>query len=278
MSDSLRFLWEIFQNADDAAYPRHRRPEIKLTLTQQQMYIWYNEDGFSAANVESICRIGSSTKVGDHDTTGEKGIGFKSVFGVADLVTIHSGNYHFKFESAWLKGLGMLIPRWVNGPHALPEDVGDPLSGTLIELQFRAGFDVEELSSFLNDFDYTFLLFSRKLRTVSISNLSCSPSINTTGRAKRGRPISQIEISTEDDSHCWQFYSFKSKVVGLWDEKFRPDQKSSPIRLAFPFEWLEGQSGRACPQSCPTFAHFPIREYGFEVGPDCCRLPLTNNS
>jgi hypothetical protein len=40
--------------------------------------------GFSAADVRSICDLGASTKVGDVGSIGHKGIGFKSVFAVSD--------------------------------------------------------------------------------------------------------------------------------------------------------------------------------------------------
>ena len=60
-----------------------------------------NEVRFDKANVEALCRIGASTKKEKERTKGyigEKGIGFKSIFKVADTVHISSMGYEFKFD------------------------------------------------------------------------------------------------------------------------------------------------------------------------------------
>lgn len=75
------------------------------------MDVQCNEVGFTAANVEALCRIGFSTKkLNRAGFIGEKGIGFKSVFKVADQVWITSGPYSFKFDAT--KPLGMIAPVW----------------------------------------------------------------------------------------------------------------------------------------------------------------------
>ncbi len=56
-------------------------------MTAEGLTIRNNELGFSDDNVRSICRLGKSTKAQDEDTTGEKGLGFKSVFTVAGQVS-----------------------------------------------------------------------------------------------------------------------------------------------------------------------------------------------
>ena len=56
-------------------------------------------------NVAAICGLGSSSKKSKkrpEDSiiyVGEKGIGFKSVFRVADVVWVSSRAYSFKFDS-----------------------------------------------------------------------------------------------------------------------------------------------------------------------------------
>lgn len=76
-----------------------------------------NEVGFNAENVEAICAISRSTKSGktsDGEYIGEKGIGFKSVFKVADVVWISSRDFTFKFDKT--KFLGMVAPVWETFP------------------------------------------------------------------------------------------------------------------------------------------------------------------
>jgi hypothetical protein len=48
-----------------------------------------NEDGFTAKNVEAICDVHKSTKAGESRSAGyigEKGIGFKYLFKIADAI------------------------------------------------------------------------------------------------------------------------------------------------------------------------------------------------
>ena len=61
----------------------------------------YNEVGFTKSNVRSITAIGESTKkkIQTGNVIGEKGIGFKSVFEVAEKVTIHSNGFDFILTS-----------------------------------------------------------------------------------------------------------------------------------------------------------------------------------
>jgi hypothetical protein len=58
-------------------------------------YLWVacNEDGFTESNVQAICEISDSTKRisgSRKGFIGEKGIGFRSVFSVADKVGVSS--------------------------------------------------------------------------------------------------------------------------------------------------------------------------------------------
>ena len=92
---SKRFFSEILQNIDDCKFVGDPRASIKISKTE--MTVSYNEVGFTRGDIISITAIGESTKrMIKEDVTGEKGIGFKSIFNVVDWVEIHSGNFHFK--------------------------------------------------------------------------------------------------------------------------------------------------------------------------------------
>lgn len=91
---ATRFLLELIQNADDNKYDASVIPQVSIVY-RSDGFLWFgcNEQGFTEANVRSICRIRHSTKKvegGRKGYIGEKGIGFKSVFNVADLVWIKS--------------------------------------------------------------------------------------------------------------------------------------------------------------------------------------------
>lgn len=98
-----RFLYELLQNADDCSYPDGCVPSFVLKKENKLLYTEYNECGFTQKNVRAITAIGESTKqllTTNHlKEIGEKGIGFKSVFGVADEVMIHSGDFFFSLKA-----------------------------------------------------------------------------------------------------------------------------------------------------------------------------------
>ncbi|MDO4860994.1 MAG: hypothetical protein Q4A48_08255, partial [Bacillota bacterium] len=98
-TDKNRFLSELLQNADDCEYIDGIEPKFTLEKTDGGLKIFYNETGFTKENVRAITSIGESTKnhilENNKSAIGEKGIGFKSVFGVARKVEIHSNGFHF---------------------------------------------------------------------------------------------------------------------------------------------------------------------------------------
>ncbi len=98
-TDKNRFLNELLQNADDCRYPEGEISTFDLRIIGNRITVSYNELGFTKQNVRAITAIGESTKkrlLGENENTiGEKGVGFKSIFGVAKSVEIHSNNFHF---------------------------------------------------------------------------------------------------------------------------------------------------------------------------------------
>ncbi|KAL8846934.1 MAG: hypothetical protein Q9221_008002 [Calogaya cf. arnoldii] len=69
-----------------------------------------NEDGFTTRDVEALCDVDQSTK-SSTDAIGKKGIGFKSVFKVCDLVHIGSNGFQFTFDKTD-RPFGMVKPTW----------------------------------------------------------------------------------------------------------------------------------------------------------------------
>jgi len=101
-TDESRFLNELLQNADDCEYNTDEVPSFSLVIKENMLIIQYNEVGFTKANVRAITAIGESTKkllLNGSTPIGEKGVGFKSVFSVAESVEIHSNGFHFKLTN-----------------------------------------------------------------------------------------------------------------------------------------------------------------------------------
>lgn len=114
VSNSI-FINELLQNANDVKYPKKTKHVFNLEEKGKSLIVSYNEIGFTKEDIRAITDIGESTKIHVVEAEakdvgiGEKGIGFKSVFKVANSVDIHSGNYHFK-----LTRKAPTIPEWIS--------------------------------------------------------------------------------------------------------------------------------------------------------------------
>ena len=99
-SNNLRFIFELIQNVDDCEYadPQNCQLGIHFDFNGEKIILTYNEVGFTPFNVFAITGIAEAAKniSTEKNEIGEKGIGFKSVFGVAKCVWIKSGWFSFK--------------------------------------------------------------------------------------------------------------------------------------------------------------------------------------
>lgn len=125
-TSKFRFIHELLQNADDAEYDPDVCPALTFRVRPDELIVDSNERGFTRANVQAICSTGESSKLQDLDTTGEKGLGFKSNFGIANKIHVQSGLWSFRFEhSRGASGLGMVTPIWTpSGFELLPAGIG----------------------------------------------------------------------------------------------------------------------------------------------------------
>lgn len=62
-----------------------------FAVLPNELRVDINEDGFTLLDVLSLCATGQSSKKLDEESTGEKGFGFKAVFGIADQIHVQSG-------------------------------------------------------------------------------------------------------------------------------------------------------------------------------------------
>jgi len=260
---------ELLQNADDNSYEAST-PTMNITYKQRKLRIDCNEIGFSKANVEAICRIGKSSKIGlDNESTyiGEKGIGFKSVFKVADVVWIKSGHYTFKFDKT--AKLGMITPIWEQFPEKT-------LSGfTSILLDLSQNCHLQELILELKALDPKLLLFLRNLKEIHIEvfeNEKVSPQ-NISGHWNNWKKSLlrhdavgrndhlRRSVTLECDGHLQSYRVFHHQVTHTQEDPKRIGCKQSDMLLAFPSE--------SPPENdYPTqsvYAFLPVRNYAFKV-------------
>ncbi len=99
-SNNLRFVFELIQNVDDCDFPNPAdcKLDMRFDFSKGEIVLTYNEVGFTPFNVFAITGIAEAAKniSASKNEIGEKGIGFKSVFGVADRVLIRSGWFSFE--------------------------------------------------------------------------------------------------------------------------------------------------------------------------------------
>lgn len=158
------FLLELIQNADDNTYRAGESPELSITLENTGCTFRCNESGFTADNVFAICYAAASTKKrepGNRSFIGEKGIGFKSLFAVAEAVEIHSGEYHFE-----LRDKEYIVPHLLDGPI-------EP--GSRIVVRFKASMPgigrllSERIAALSKSADH-FVLFLQRLEKLTVDD------------------------------------------------------------------------------------------------------------
>lgn len=104
-SEDKRFIYELIQNADDAALDEDS--ELSIQILSNYVIVSHNGAPFNSRDIRGLCSIGLGTKTNDATKTGYKGIGFKSVFGQPDgLVYVKSENTLFKFDREYSRQIG----------------------------------------------------------------------------------------------------------------------------------------------------------------------------
>jgi hypothetical protein len=109
-SENKRFIYELIQNADDAAVEDHS--ELVIEVKSGFVVLSHNGKPFDERDLRGLCGIGRGTKRGDEAKTGYKGIGFKSVFGQQDgLLYVKTNDLLFRFDRNYILNNGW-NPRW----------------------------------------------------------------------------------------------------------------------------------------------------------------------
>jgi len=169
------FLLELIQNAEDNDYICDN-PTLSFTLVKADpthsngsdgaLVISNNEIGFSEANMEAMCSIGSSFKEKLKGYIGEKGIGFKSVFKITQSPYIYSNGYQVRFQDKIKElGLGYIVPEWIE---SVP-GVADQEQTTIILPLNNDKVGFSDVSRMMREFTPETILFLSKIRQLRLS-------------------------------------------------------------------------------------------------------------
>ncbi|KAI0856471.1 hypothetical protein F4860DRAFT_518768 [Xylaria cubensis] len=255
---STHFLLELIQNADDCSYnnccSNHENPTIDITYWNNRLRVDYNEDGFTMGDVEALCRIKKSTKVTTESKIGEKGIGFKSVFRMTNVVSIHSYNYSFCFDKR--EKLGMITPTWSDFPAPIKENF------TSILFPVPKDYDQKELVREMKSLTPKCLMFLRRIKQINISIDG--------GEGYRASLLRNDELSPDESRRTTilrhnnlilSYYVIRHDVYGLPSEPKRMNKTKSTIELAFP---TTADCDEPVIEPQQVYAFLPIRDYGFK--------------
>ncbi|GEM_PF-1046429 len=97
-TDSNRFIYELLQNADDSCQ-NGEVVKVWIKIFDDNLVVAHSGKPFTKRDLQGICNVNNGTKKSDLTKTGYKGIGFKSVFGQSDKVTIYTNYEYFKFDA-----------------------------------------------------------------------------------------------------------------------------------------------------------------------------------
>lgn len=205
-SESQRFVFELIQNADDAA--KDTNNEVHFDFLPNCLIVSHNGKAFDEGDIISLTGAGASTKRADPTKTGYKGIGFKSVFGKSERVTIFSDGYQFRFDKAIHKSKlpWQIIPLWTE-PNDLTKEIQDSIAknkytvSTVIEVK-KAAKLLSDLNELLNNGQI--LLFLRRISKISVS--------------QNGKNITSIEkkVISQDTAFNEVTLSKDGKKISSW--------------------------------------------------------------
>ncbi|CAF4848454.1 unnamed protein product [Rotaria sp. Silwood1] len=272
-SEQGHFVLELIQNADDNQYSSDCLPTLRFVISSDRILVCNNEIGFQPDHIEAICNVGRSTK-GKHKQgyAGHKGIGFKSVFMVSHRPEIHSGNYHFCFDTKNEKDkMSYINPIWL-------DDCEENLSlinewKTCIRLPIKQDGRADSLKRKFDDIHARLLLFLNRLRQIEIidqkRNNQTDIKIFTRIDHAQGQII-ELQKKTTSEQIIKSFWLVVKKVVQLpinikvmQFSDIKCDAESTTLAIAYPLDHIHEKSSYENLPCQPLFAYLPLRSYGF---------------
>lgn len=258
---------EVIQNADDNKFAECETPTVSITIFPDHVKIECNEEGFSKENIKALCRTGRSSKTPGQGYTGEKGIGFKSVFKIANQAHIRSYPYYFQLDQR--RELGMITPQW--DKHFFDDHRED--HKTTIILNRICDPSTEFSTALKKDvkaIDPVLILFLRRIERLHLTLFESSrdnkPAISKRFRRVNWTPDSGILSLKDEDSNTTSYmYKHRLTIDFYGTENRRPDSRETDIVLAFPLTKKSGMYVPLIQNQNFAFAYLPLGDFGFKV-------------
>lgn len=240
------------------------KPSISFEVSPRKIIVESNQDGFIERDVTHICHTGRSWKRQTQGYIGDKGIGFKSVFGVASQVEIQSNAFSFFFKynggTAAEDRLGMITPIIGDRP-IMPNE--RPLTRMTLTLNGRRAYD--NLVSDFTAIPKTLLLFLSKLKEIRFrvhSEDRHTISMTTFGVSDEGGGIVHITADGSFGPQQSRYHVVRTPILGLPNDSARPDINGCETVLAFP---IDDNGSPARREHYDIYAFLPVCTVGFNV-------------
>jgi hypothetical protein len=177
------FIFELIQNADD--YPNDGGDvHILFKTLDNYLLVCHTGQPFYPNNVHALCSVNAGDKSENRNTTGFKGIGFKSIFKHSNYVWVCSGGYSFRFDEMYHRKRGnetfwQLIPVWTK----LEEVDSELNSADLSSFNVTFAIKPKEGALKINDYekslisvfsDERVLIFLRSIKSLTFEGHTCS--------------------------------------------------------------------------------------------------------
>ena len=176
-TSQAHFMQEMLQNADDAKFKAGSSPAIYVFLADQSITVGHNEEGMTARDVLALCSAATSNKVAG-EQTGQKGLGFKSVYACCKSPVIISKVWRFQFNadpSSCSDEMAYISPTWLDSNpldlNTVIETLGPHSSElqTIIHLPFKENLKLNTLEDGLRaSLNPIVLLCAQRLRNLHV--------------------------------------------------------------------------------------------------------------
>jgi len=196
-----RAFTELLQNADDA-----KSTKFLACYYEDKLIVANNGNVFTPEDLIALCRSGSSNKKRGAGTIGYRGIGFKSLAGIAKEITVISGELAFKFskdETQQALNINQDVPL-IRVPHYLEES--NPTveyarsiqkSESLTTVFVMSGLNLRVLREEIDSFDENSILFINSVRNINIDLPNLKRNIFRHEKHENNITIETIETGNE---------------------------------------------------------------------------------
>lgn len=223
-----RTIIELLQNADDCN-------SFEFEVYEDFGYLIVTNDGslFTEQDLKSLCRSGASTKKRSSSTIGYRGIGFKSVVGIASEVILYSGDIEAYFSKNETKSkLSILddVPL-IRIPHVIADDKSRKYKKDGITTFIFSDAKARLTDYEINQLQPSSLIFLKNLNKIKIRTEKITRTIELVKKSESVR-INDSYGNTED----WLIISsenLESIAIKLKDGKLVPADASESLIHSF---------------------------------------------